>query len=263
MNLVLPFFQVDAFAAQSFSGNPAAVMILEKFLADDVLQKIAVENNLSETAFLVQEDNKWLLRWFTPGFEVDLCGHATLAAAHVLFSEGLCTASTVVFSTRSGNLSVQKSDEIYELIFPADEIQATPPPDFLAKALGLSVLEYYRGKDDFIAVVAHEAQVAQLKPDFAAIANLESRGLIVTAPGDKLDFVSRCFYPQAGINEDPVTGSAHTALIPYWTKRLGKKTLSARQISPRGGNINGWQAADKVYLQGKALSVIKGFFTIH
>jgi len=258
----MKFYQVDAFADKVFAGNPAAVIIMDTFLPDDILQKIAIENNLSETAFLVKAEDYWKLRWFTPGYEVDLCGHATLASAHVLFNEGYGAKDSIQFATRSGILSVQQIDGQYEMIFPADITHPIAVPELLNAALGIPILTCLRGKDDYLVIVADESQVANLKPNFHVISKLDGRGVIVSAPGDQHDFVSRCFYPQAGVNEDPVTGSAHTLMIPYWTKKLGKEKLSARQISARGGNVRGWQVGEKVHLCGGAVTVLKGEFMV-
>ena len=252
-------FQVDAFTDRVFGGNPAAIIPLESWLSDDLLQHIATENNLSETAYFVQQSGRIQLRWFTPVYEVDLCGHATLAAAHVWFKHLGETGSEVVFETRSGELTVTPMDQGYEMNFPADEIQPVDPPSALLEGLQQSPLACYRGKDDYLVILPSESAVQTLKPNFNAIAQLENnRGVIVSAKGDQVDFVSRCFFPSAGINEDPVTGSAHTTMAPYWAAQLGKHELTARQISARIGELSCAVRDDRVLLTGRAITYMMG-----
>lgn len=254
----LKVYQVDAFTDQIFSGNPAAVCPLEKWLPAEVMQTIALENNLSETAFFIPNGSDFDIRWFTPAIEVDLCGHATLATAHVLL-EHLNYASDVIhLNSRSGPLSVRRSGTQYILDFPADSIQSIDAIPSLEKALGVSVKEVWQGKDDILAIVGTEAEVQELSPDFEAIKQLDSRGVLVSAKGDTVDFVSRCFFPNAGILEDPVTGSAHTTLTPYWTKRLGEKVLKAKQLSERGGLLHCELIGDRVAIAGSAVTFMEG-----
>lgn len=256
-------FQVDAFTSNVFGGNPAAVVPLENWLSDDILQKIATENNLSETAFFVEQAGEVRLRWFTPVYEVNLCGHATLATAHVWFKHLGITEDRVVFQSKSGPLTVVKTETGYQMDFPVDELQTVDPPSSLISGIGHSPAATFRGRDDYMVVLEREELVANLKPDFNAISQLEdNRGVIVTAPGNQVDFVSRCFFPNAGINEDPVTGSAHTTMTPYWSEKLGKTTLSAKQISARGGELECTLNADRVLLSGKAVTYMTGTIII-
>lgn len=255
-------YQVDAFTDQLFGGNPAAVVPLDSWLADDLLQSIAKENNLSETAYFVPVDSGFHLRWFTPGLEVDLCGHATLATAHVLFEHLAFEGQQITFQSKSGPLHVTREDSGYCMDFPADFAETIAPPADLAKALKAIPLEVLRGKDDYLAIFPDESTVKGLEPDFRAMMALDGRGVIATAPGTYVDFVSRCFFPNAGIDEDPVTGSAHTVMTPYWAKQLNKNILEARQISQRGGALTCTLSEDRVLLQGKAVSFLEGNFKI-
>ncbi|MHC1774476.1 MAG: PhzF family phenazine biosynthesis protein [Lentimicrobium sp.] len=235
---IIKIYQADAFTESLFSGNPAAVCLLDKWLSDETMQNIAAENNLAETAFLVKEKDLFEIRWFTPAVEVDLCGHATLASAFVLF-ECLDYKEPVInfFSPRSGELKVFREDELLFLDFPTDVVQKTGDISLIQMGIGMQPKEIYRGKTDYIAFVENEEAVRNLVPDLHEISKLDARGLIVTAKGDEVDFVSRFFAPQSGINEDPVTGSAHTSLIPLWSEKLGKSNTIARQLSRRGGTI--------------------------
>ncbi|HMQ60954.1 MAG TPA: PhzF family phenazine biosynthesis protein [Flavilitoribacter sp.] len=255
-------FQVDAFAARPFEGNPAAVVPLENWLPDELMQAIAMENNLAETAFFVPESEGFRLRWFTPAVEVDLCGHATLASAHILFQHLNWSQDAIPFFTRSGKLTVNRvSDRAYAMNFPADFARRVDTPPVIVTGLGVEPLEVLRGKDDYLAVLSGEEEVLNLQPDFRAIGSLSSRGLIATAPGKEVDFVSRCFFPQSGIDEDPVTGSAHTAMTPYWSAKLGKVSLKARQLSRRGGEVGCTLSGDRVILEGLAVTVLEGTLT--
>ncbi|MBK6903307.1 MAG: PhzF family phenazine biosynthesis protein [Saprospirales bacterium] len=257
----IPIFQVDAFAERPFTGNPAAVCLLDHWPDDTLLQQIAMENNLSETAYLVQKGDGWEIRWFTPALEVDLCGHATLASAHVLFAYKNYPGERIVFSTRvHGDLSVvRKGENAYCMDFPADQIQKTTAPDGLATALGIEPLEVWSGREDLLVVLGSQEEVENLTPDFRTLGTIaKRRGVLATAPGRDHDFVSRCFFPQYGIDEDPVTGSAHTTLAPYWGKRLGKTLLHARQISHRGGYVLCELKGDRVELTGKAVTFMVG-----
>ena len=254
----LTLFQVDAFADQLFGGNPAAVVPLEHWLPDQTLQAIAQENNLSETAFFVPRGGGYQLRWFTPATEVDLCGHATLASAHVLFKHLVYGEKKIEFHTRSGQLNVTRSGNGYLMDFPADQIELVETPAAIEDALGKAPLETYLGRDDYLAIFATQADVLAFRPDFRRLNDLKSRGLIVSAPGDQVDFVSRGFFPNAGIDEDPVTGSAHTTLTPYWAKKLGKNDLQARQVSQRGGAIRCILKGERVELIGQAITYMEG-----
>lgn len=251
-------FQVDAFAAELFKGNPAAVCPLDSWLPDAVMQSIAAENNLSETAFCVREGAHYRLRWFTPAVEVDLCGHATLATAHVLLRElGSENQGSVEFETRSGRLVVRRAGDDLLMDFPAYPPEPCAEPDGMSAALGVepeSVLAAW----SYVAVLREEEQLAALAPDIEGIKALDRDGLIVTAPGREVDFVSRCFFPGAGIPEDPVTGSAHCIMAPYWAQRLGRNELSARQISARGGEVGCRIVGDRVELAGQARTYLRG-----
>ena len=232
----IPYYQVDAFTDRVFSGNPAGVCLLESWLPDDVLKRIAGENNLSETAFVVPRGDEWELRWFTPTVEVDLCGHATLAAAHVLFHERKVSTPQIHFHTQGGVMGAAQDGDVVVLDFPAWKAEPTGVPAALADGLGWIPREVLKTRD-YLAVFADADEIAGLKPDMAQLAKLDCLGLIVTAPGRDCDFVSRFFAPGAGIPEDPVTGSAHCTLIPFWSQRLGKTKLHAHQLSLRGGEL--------------------------
>ncbi len=249
-------YQVDAFATRAFEGNPAAVCPLERWLDDGLLQAIAEENNLSETAFFVPSDTGFHLRWFTPASEVDLCGHATLATAHVLFEHLGHPGQAITFETRGGALTVKRTGEVLEMDFPARPPTPCARFDLLARALGRQPLEVLRA-DDYLAVFDDEVAVRGIRPDFALLGTLDLRGVIITAPGSSDDFVSRFFAPRLGIPEDPVTGSAHCTLAPYWAGRLGKRRLSAQQVSKRGGRLTCELMGDRVLLAGAAVTVIE------
>lgn len=258
----LPLYQVDAFSATLFHGNPAAVVPLQEWLPDDVMQAIAEENNLAETAFYVRENDRYHIRWFTTVCEVDLCGHATLATAHVLFHHEGFIGERVEFASRSGPLRVRRDADRLILDFPVDVIHPVALPEGVARALGCAPREIYRGKDDLLLVYAKQAEIAAMDPDFAVIAKVPCRGVIVTAPGDRVDFVSRFFGPQSGIPEDPVTGSAHTTLVPYWAKALDKTTFTAQQISQRGGTLQCTLLGDRVAIAGHAVTYLQGTITV-
>lgn len=257
----LDIYQVDAFASRVFEGNPAAVCPLEAWLPDETLQRIAEENNLSETAFFVAEEGCFALRWFTPEAEVDLCGHATLAAAHVLFEHLSYSQASISFATRSGALAVEKTAAGYSMSFPGSMPQPESAPTALLEGLGAepqAVLAAF----DYIVVFENEAQVRALTPDFARLSQLDKRGVVVTAPGDDVDFVSRCFFPKLRVNEDPVTGSAHCELAPYWSEQLGKQSLKARQVSKRSGDVGCEVVGDRVILTGAAVDYLQGAISI-
>lgn len=259
----IPIFQVDAFTSDLFGGNPAAVCLLEEWPDDSILQSIGAENNLSETAFLVPVDGAYELRWFTPTVEVALCGHATLAAAHVLFDFIGYTRGTITFRTRmSGELQVSKEEGQLELNFPAAPVTPITPPPHLLEALGVDSGEVFSAGEDVMVVLDEERAVRELQPDIPLLAEVECRGVIVTAPGEEVDFVSRFFCPRVGIAEDPVTGSAHTALIPYWADHLGKDDLHAFQVSSRGGELFCRNEADRVRIAGNAVLYLTGTISL-
>lgn len=249
-------YQVDAFTTQIFGGNPAAVCPLDTWLADDLLQAVAAENNLSETAFFVPTKNGFHLRWFTPVAEVKLCGHATLATAHVLFEILGYAKASIAFETCSGILNVTRNGSMLAMDFPAAHAQSCTPPDALLAGLGVHAVEIF-AEDDYFVVVDSEESVRAIQPDFAKLAELDLRGVCVTAHGRDVDFVSRFFAPKFGIPEDPVTGSTHCVLAPYWAKSLNKSILSARQISKRGGDIRCELKGDRVTLGGYAVTFME------
>jgi PhzF family phenazine biosynthesis protein len=252
-------YQVDAFAQSVFSGNPAAVCPLEKWLSEELLQKIAMENNLAETAFYVRQGDEFHIRWFTPTVEVDLCGHATLAAAHVLFNYENFQGELIQFySHRSGPLTVTRKADLLTLNFPTDVYEELPLTDDLTQCFPVKAKQAFKGKTDYLLVLNSESEIRTLVPDLEKIAKLKGRGIIVTAKGDEVDFVSRFFAPQSGINEDPVTGSAHTTLTPYWAKQLGKNELSAIQLSERKGYLTCKYLNDRVEISGQAKLYLKG-----
>lgn len=258
----LPLYQVDAFTSTLFAGNPAAVVPLEEWPTEDLMQLIAAENNLSETAFLLKEGAGYRLRWFTPTTEVDLCGHATLATAHVLFEELGYDEDEIIFKTKSGILTVSRVAGQLMMNFPADEMPQMKAPDVLFKALGIrKTFETFK-TDDWMVVLGSEEEVANLNPNIRMLSEVEARGVIVTAPGDEVDFVSRFFAPQSGVDEDPVTGSAHTKSTPYWSKKLDKKEMRARQISKRGGDLICRMNGDRVEILGDAVIYLKGEISI-
>jgi PhzF family phenazine biosynthesis protein len=258
----LKLYQVDAFTEKVFSGNPAAIIPLTEWLPDEILQKIAIENNLSETAYIVPTGGKtnYHLRWFTPGYEVRLCGHATLATAHTLWCHLGFDKEVMSFDTLSGVLKVMRNNtNTYTLDFPVDILEKREDKsDTIAAILGIQPIEVFRGNDDFMAVLPSQADIEALNPDFNLMKQLGSRGLIATAMGDSVDFVSRCFFPGAGIDEDPVTGSAHTTMTPYWAEQLGKMQFTAQQLSVRKGELNCVLRGDRVHISGSAATYLIG-----
>jgi len=257
----LPLFLVDAFTDRPFAGNPAAVCLLERWPDAAWLQNVAAEMNQSETAFLVKEERQFALRWFTPKVEVDLCGHATLASAHVLWQQGLAKPDDgIAFSTRSGLLKAARNRDEIELDFPLKAQQPADAPADLLPALGVTAKYVGRNQFDYLIEVESETVLRQMRPDFKRLATVPVRGTIVTSPPSdaKFDFVSRFFAPAAGIDEDPVTGSAHCCLGDYWQKRLGKSDFVAYQASPRGGTVRVRVAGKRVFLGGTAVTVAKG-----
>ncbi|MFQ5741851.1 MAG: PhzF family phenazine biosynthesis protein [Acidobacteriota bacterium] len=254
-------FQVDAFTARPFGGNPAAVCLLSKPAEEAWMQSVAGEMNLSETAFVQQCDEGYQLRWFTPVCEVDLCGHATLASAHVLWETGeLAPGKEARFLTHSGLLTARKRDQEIEMYFPAQAAQATPAPTGLVEALGVEPESVGGNGVDYLVEVSSERVVRALSPDFSKLRTVSCRGVIVTAPSasPRYDFVSRFFAPSAGVNEDPVTGSAHCCLAPFWGARLHKEEMVAYQASARGGEVRVRVAGDRVLLAGRAVTVLRG-----
>ncbi|AOU99334.1 hypothetical protein BI364_16610 [Acidihalobacter yilgarnensis] len=254
-------FQIDSFAARPFEGNPAAVCLLDGSADAAWMQQVAAEMNLSETAFVSPAADGFELRWFTPTVEVDLCGHATLASAHVLFETGTVTAdASVRFHTRSGLLTVARSGDGYEMDFPADPPAPCAAPDGLARVLGAEPVSVLRGREDLVIRLADAATVRGLTPDMAALGRLDARGVIVTAAADEAgcDFISRFFGPQVGIDEDPVTGSAHCTLAPYWAAELDRDRLRAYQASARGGWLSLTVTGARVQIGGQAVTVFSG-----
>lgn len=253
----IPIYQVDAFTSKLFSGNPAAVCPLEAWLDPNQLLNIAAENNLSETAFFVKKNYFYELRWFTPEIEVDLCGHATLATGHVLFNHLGYAEKEIRFETKSGRLTVTRSDDLISLDFPATPPVKVDMTDNLTKGLGKKPLEVYKSRD-YLALFETEKEVLSIQPDFKILEKLDALGIIITARGDTSDFVSRFFAPAVGIDEDPVTGSAHTTLVPFWANKLNKTQFHAFQISKRGGKLFCQLAGDRVLISGKAKTYMKG-----
>lgn len=259
----LPIYQVDAFASAVFNGNPAAVCPLEKWLSDEIMQQIAAENNLSETAFFFREENNFHIRWFTPNKEVDLCGHATLASAHVIFKHLDYGQRSITFTSKSGKLIVEKNGEELTMNFPADSLSEYVPTNTLLKALGVRPVKVLQGVSDILVIVRSQAEVEALQPDFRLLGSIPVRGIIVSAPGTEKDFVSRCFYPAYAVDEDPVTGSAHTTLTSYWSVQLNKSKLTAQQLSRRSGELVCEMKNDRVFLTGKAITYLEGFLHVN
>jgi len=254
-----PIYQVDAFTSRRFAGNPAAVMPLQSFPSDAVMQTIAMENNLSETAFLVKDGEDYRLRWFTPELEVPLCGHGTLASAAVVLERLEPKRTQVVFHTKSGALTVRRAGSAYVMDFPARPSEQCPAPQGLAGALGAEIEEVWVNSFNYMAVLDSAETVRGLEPDAAAVTRIDRPGVIVTALGDQgYDFVSRYFAPQKGIIEDPVTGAAHCMLTPYWAKRLGKTSFRAFQASPRGGEVLCRLKGERVELEGSCVFYMEG-----
>ena len=253
----LPIFQVDAFTGRLFGGDPAAVVILPQWLPDNTLQAIAAENNLADTAFVVPLQGEFGLRWFTPEVEVDLCGHATLASAHVLFRHGYAPPPQIVFQYQGGTLTVTQEGELLAMRFPSRPPQRAQCDTAIVAALGATPSEVHRARD-LLVVFDTQQEVEGLRPDFQAIASLDTFGVIASAPGKECDFVSRFFAPGAGISEDPATGSSHCTLVPYWSERLGKKTLHALQLSRRRGELFCENQGEWVKISGRAVEYLRG-----
>ena len=257
----IPYFHVDAFASRPFAGNPAGVCILSGWLPDATLQSIAAENNLAETAFMIQRHSHFDLRWFTPTMEVDLCGHATLAPAHVLFQHLGYRETVVRFETRAGLLTVTRNDDLLTLDFPARPGTPCFPLETLTHGLGCSPVFTAKARD-YLAVFETERQIRELRPNMNFLMQLDCLGVIATAPGDDCDFVSRFFAPRAGVPEDPVTGSAHCTLIPYWADRLARTQMRALQVSTRGGELFCEHRGERVAIAGRAVTYSTGFLHI-
>jgi PhzF family phenazine biosynthesis protein len=253
----MEIYHVDAFTNQVFGGNPAAVCPLDHWISDLEMQQIAMENNLSETAFFVKKDNDYFIRWFTPEIEIDLCGHATLASAHVIYNHLNYKEEVINFQYGGGNLSVCKKGDLLSMDFPSIHSDQAEVSDLIISSVGKKPNEAYKARDLMI-VFNSENDIKELEPDFAQMANIDVLGVIATAPGDKVDFVSRFFAPNAGINEDPVTGSAHCMLIPFWAKRLRKNDLSAMQLSKRVGELTCLYKGDRVEIAGQAITYLIG-----
>jgi PhzF family phenazine biosynthesis protein len=256
----IPIYQIDAFTSVPFKGNPAGVCLLQKSMPDEWMQCVAMEMNLSETAFLLPEGEGYRLRWFTPAVEVDLCGHATLASAHVLAETGqLLPGDKASFFTRSGLLTARSTGNgMIELNFPIKPLEPADPPAGLLEALGVTPVFVGKNIFDYLVEVESEREVRQAQPDFALLKQVPARGVILTSRSQQYDFVSRFFAPQVGVAEDPVTGSAHCCLAPYWAEKLGKQEFHAYQASPRGGELHLQLEGQRVIIQGRAVTVIRG-----
>ena len=253
----LKMFQIDAFTSEIFKGNPAAVVFMKSWLNDKLLQSVAQENNLSETAFLVPKNLGYEIRWFTPCVEVALCGHATLASSHAIFSELGFSGNKIHFLSTSGKLEVQRENNNYFMDFPSEDPFECDLPEEMLLGLGVNPKKTLKSTD-YIAVLNNEEEVEQLSPDFTKLTQLDGRGVIVTSKSKSYDFVSRCFYPKTGIDEDPVTGSAHCQLMPYWANEYKKTILTGRQLSSRGGQIRCELKVNRVVLEGTAVTFFKG-----
>ncbi len=261
--ITIPIYQVDAFSEKLFSGNPAAICIVREWLTDEMMQSIASENNLSETAFVNISQNPCYIRWFTPESEMGLCGHATLASARILFDEYLKQGtSEIIFQANRGKLRAIKKENLIYLDFPKDTPISVEIDDKIKDVLKLNPRLMYRGLDDYLAILNSEEDVKRLDLDFNKISQMDARGLIVSSQGIKTDFVCRCFYPNSKINEDPVTGSAHTLLVPYWAKELKKNLLTSYQCSDRGGLLNCSLEEDRVLIGGSSVRYLNGTITL-
>jgi PhzF family phenazine biosynthesis protein len=255
----LKVFVVNAFAETAFGGNPAAVVPLEQWLNDELLQQIAAQHNLAETAFIVPQNDDFAIRWLTPAVEVKLCGHATLASAHIYFNHLSYNKEKITFHSKSGPLHVTKrNDEKLTLDFPADKCVEISNVTEFEKALKIKPVAVYKSSFDYMVIANNQTEIENLSPDLNILKQLPSRGTIITAKGDDADFVSRCFFPQSGIDEDPVTGSAHTSMVPYWANKLGKTKLSAIQLSKRKGYLDCELVDDRVLMSGRAITYLEG-----
>jgi PhzF family phenazine biosynthesis protein len=257
----LPLYQIDAFANKPFEGNPAAICPLDDWLPDELMQSIAAENNLSETAYFVPTNEGYHIRWFTPLHEVDLCGHATLASAWVIFNLLGYPNDDIAFDSKSGTLTVSRKDDWLELDFPIKIPARCEMPEPILKAFSVTPVECLKA-DDYIVVFGNETDVMEAKPNIALLSQLDLRGVAITAKSDHYDFVARFFAPKHGIDEDPVTGSLFTELIPYWSEKLSKPELTAKQVSARGGEVKCVNAGERVKIAGKAVKYMEGYLTI-
>jgi len=262
LHMNIPIYQIDAFAMSSFSGNPAAVCPLNEWPSDNILQKIAESNNLSETAFFVKEDEGYRIRWFTPKTEVSLCGHATLASGYVLFNVLNENDRTIHFNCLSGKISVSKNDHLLTLNFPIDELTETDCPPALLESIGINPIKVFKGKSDYLLVFKDQEQVEHIKPHFSLMSTVGSRGCLVTAVGADYDVVVRGFFPRAGVNEDPATGSAQTTLAAYWPSVIGKNLYTVCQLSDRKGYFTTEVKADRVFISGECRPYLKGEISI-
>ena len=253
----LPIYQIDAFAEKAFEGNPAAICPLSEWLHDEVMQSIAQENNLSETAFFVPIEDGFHIRWFTPIAEVDLCGHATLASAHVIFSHLGFKENVINFQSKSGLLTVEKNEELLIMNFPSQPPASCKVPDEIRNAFQAAPIECLKS-EDYIVVFGGEEEIASARPNLFELSKLDLRGVVITSKSNKYDFIARFFAPKYGINEDPVTGSAYTQLMPYWSRILGVTKLHAKQVSRRGGEVFCELAGDRVSIAGKAITYMLG-----
>jgi len=253
----ISIFQVDAFTSELFCGNPAAVCPLESWIDDKILQLIAYENNLSETAFFVNENDGYRIRWFTPTCEVDLCGHATLASAYIIFNEIDSTVSNIKFFSNSGELNVTKNSDLISLDFPSLPPKISQNPEKIYSAFNIKPIEVLEA-EDYLLIYESQEQIESILPDLNVLRDIDLRGVIVSSKGKDCDFVSRFFAPKYGIDEDPVTGSAHCTLIPYWSEKLGKKRLHAIQLSKRGGELFCEMKNDRVIISGHAVKYFSG-----
>ena len=254
----LKYYQVDAFTDHVFKGNPAGVIFSD--LNDEILmQKIAFENNLSETAFISKKNDEYFIRWFTPYCEVDLCGHATLASAYIYFNYINKNSNKFIINSKSGYLTVTKNDDVFSMNFPVDSVhEVTNDLPEIDNFFGQKPDIVYKGRHDYLCIFSNEADIANLRPNFLSSTSINSRGIIASAKSNKYDFVSRCFFPQTGVDEDPVTGSAHTTLVPYWSEILNKTSLIAKQISYRGGILECKLDNERVIISGKAVLFLEG-----
>ena len=255
-----PIYQIDTFSSKIFGGNPAAVCPLDSWLSNDILQNIAEENNLSETAFFVEENGEFHIRWFTPSVEVDLCGHATLASAFVIFNIIGHTNNKIIFHSKSGDLSVYQDKDWLVMDFPSTPPIACDAPSEIIEAFGIEPIEVLKS-NDYIVVFENENEILSLSPNLSFLENIDGRGVIITSKGKNSDFVSRFFAPKCGVNEDPVCGSAHCSLTPYWAKKLNKNKLAARQLSNRGGLLRCELIDNRVLISGQAIMYLEG--TLH
>ena len=262
MGKKIDIFQVDAFAKGPFSGNPAAVCPLNDWLSDELMQNIAQENNLAETAFIVKEDEGFRIRWFTPTTEVRLCGHATLASGFVFFHHLGYTEKTIHFNCLSGKISVSKDGEELTLNFPTDNLEEAPYPPHLKDALGATPEKCFKGQDDYLLIFRSEDRISSLSPNFRAMMKVDARGCIASAPGTEYDVVSRCFFPQSGIDEDPATGSAQTNLAAYWPEELGSDTFTSCQLSDRKGYFHNKRSGDRTLITGTCRLYLKGYIFV-